>query len=37
LDAATGNVLRDAKKVKDGQKLKTRLKSGEIFSEVKVA
>jgi exodeoxyribonuclease VII large subunit len=37
LDAATGNVLRDAKKVKSGQKLKTRLKSGEIFSEVKVA
>ena len=36
LDAATGNVLRDAKKVKDGQKLKTRLKSGEILSEVKV-
>ncbi len=37
LDAATGDVLRDAKKVKEGQKLKTRLKSGEIFSEVKVA
>jgi exodeoxyribonuclease VII large subunit len=37
LDAATGNVLRDAKKVKGGQKLKTRLNSGEIFSEVKVA
>jgi exodeoxyribonuclease VII large subunit len=37
LDVATGNVLRDAKKVKNGQKLKTRLKSGEIFSEVKVA
>jgi exodeoxyribonuclease VII large subunit len=36
LDATTGNVLRDAKKVKDGQKLKTRLKSGEILSEVKV-
>ena len=37
LDVATGDVLRDAKKVKEGQKLKTRLKSGEIFSEVKVA
>ncbi len=37
LDAATGNVLRDAKKVKGGQKLKTRLKSGEILSEVKIA
>jgi exodeoxyribonuclease VII large subunit len=37
LDVATGNVLRDAKKVKGGQKLKTRLKSGEIFSEVKAA
>jgi exodeoxyribonuclease VII large subunit len=37
MDAMTGNVLRDAKKVKGGQKLKTRLKSGEIFSEVKLA
>jgi exodeoxyribonuclease VII large subunit len=31
-DAGTGKVLRDAKKVKVGQKLKTRLKAGEIFS-----
>jgi exodeoxyribonuclease VII large subunit len=36
LDMATGNVLRDAKKVKGGQKIKTRLKSGEILSEVKM-
>jgi exodeoxyribonuclease VII large subunit len=33
MDAADGKVLRDAKKIKAGQKLKTRLKSGEIFSE----
>lgn len=32
-DAATGKVLRDAKKVKAGQKIKTRLKTGEIVSE----
>jgi exodeoxyribonuclease VII large subunit len=32
MDAANGKVLRDAKKIKAGQKLKTRLKSGEIFS-----
>jgi exodeoxyribonuclease VII large subunit len=32
MDAASGKVLRDAKKVTAGQKLKTRLKSGEIFS-----
>ena len=31
-DAATGKVLRDAAKVKAGQKLKTRLAKGEIFS-----
>jgi exodeoxyribonuclease VII large subunit len=31
-DAATGKVLRDAKKVAAGQKLKTRLAKGEIFS-----
>ncbi len=31
-DAATGAVLRDAGKVKAGQRLKTRLKAGEIFS-----
>ena len=32
MDAATGQVLREAKVVKSGQKLKTRLKSGEIIS-----
>jgi exodeoxyribonuclease VII large subunit len=31
-DAATGKVLRDATKVKTGQKLKTRLKKGEVLS-----
>ncbi len=31
-DAATGTVLREAAKVKAGQRLKTRLKTGEIFS-----
>ena len=35
MDAASGKVLRDAGKVKIGQKLKTRLKAGEIFSEVR--
>jgi exodeoxyribonuclease VII large subunit len=34
LDAATGKVLRDAAKVKAGQKLNTRLKKGEILSNV---
>jgi exodeoxyribonuclease VII large subunit len=34
LDAATGQVLRDAKPVKPGQRLRTRLKSGEIQSRV---
>jgi exodeoxyribonuclease VII large subunit len=32
MDAATGKVLRDAAKVKTGQKLKTRLSGGEILS-----
>ncbi|MGH7939583.1 MAG: exodeoxyribonuclease VII large subunit [Limisphaerales bacterium] len=32
MDAGTGKVLREAKKVKAGQKLKTRLKTGEIVS-----
>jgi exodeoxyribonuclease VII large subunit len=32
MDAASGKVLRDAHKVKAGQKLKTRLKAGEIVS-----
>jgi exodeoxyribonuclease VII large subunit len=31
-DVATGKVLRDAKLVKTGQRLRTRLKKGEIFS-----
>ena len=31
-DAVTGTVLREAAKVKTGQRLKTRLKTGEIFS-----
>jgi exodeoxyribonuclease VII large subunit len=31
-DAATGKVLHDAAKVKAGQKLKTRLAKGEVFS-----
>jgi exodeoxyribonuclease VII large subunit len=33
MDVASGKVLRDAAQVKAGQKLKTRLKKGEIFSE----
>jgi exodeoxyribonuclease VII large subunit len=32
LDAATGKVLRDAAQVKAGQRLKTRLKQGEVSS-----
>ena len=31
-DAQTGKVLREAKEVKAGQRLKTRLKAGEVFS-----
>jgi exodeoxyribonuclease VII large subunit len=31
-DAATGKVLREAKEVGSGQRLKTRLKAGEVFS-----
>jgi len=34
MDAANGKVLRDAKKTKAGQRLKTRLKTGEIVSKV---
>jgi exodeoxyribonuclease VII large subunit len=34
MDAASGKVLHNSDKVKSGQKLKTRLKKGEIFSEV---
>jgi exodeoxyribonuclease VII large subunit len=33
MDAATGRVLRDAGEVKAGQRLKTRLKAGEVFSK----
>jgi exodeoxyribonuclease VII large subunit len=33
-DAATGKVLRDAAKVKPGQKMKTRLARGEVVSDV---
>ena len=33
-DAETGKVLREAKKVQVGQRLKTRLKAGEVFSKV---
>ena len=34
MDAATGKVLRDARSIKAGQKLRTRLKTGEISSRV---
>jgi exodeoxyribonuclease VII large subunit len=34
MDAATGEILRDAKKVKRGQLLRTRLKTGEVQSRV---
>ncbi len=34
MDAATGSVLRDAKKAKKGQRLRTRLHHGEIASQV---
>jgi exodeoxyribonuclease VII large subunit len=33
MDAATGKVLRDAAQVKAGQRLKTRLKKGEVISK----
>jgi exodeoxyribonuclease VII large subunit len=36
-DAATGMILRDAGKIKFGQKLKTRLKNGEILSRAEAA
>ena len=32
-DAATGKILREAKEVKAGERLKTRLKVGEVFSK----
>jgi exodeoxyribonuclease VII large subunit len=31
-DAATGKVLREARQVEAGQRLKTRLKAGQVFS-----
>jgi exodeoxyribonuclease VII large subunit len=34
LDMATGKVLRDTAQVKSGQRLKTRLKKGEVSSRV---
>jgi exodeoxyribonuclease VII large subunit len=34
LDAATGKILRDAKRLKPGQQLKTRLQTGEVHSTV---
>ncbi|HEX3889805.1 MAG TPA: exodeoxyribonuclease VII large subunit [Verrucomicrobiae bacterium] len=37
MDAATGKVLRDAGKIKAGQKLKTRLKAGETLSRAEPA
>lgn len=37
MDAANGKVLRNAKNVKAGQKLKTRLKAGEVFSRAEKA
>ena len=36
-DATSGKVLRDANKVKAGQKIKTKLKAGEIFSRAEKA
>lgn len=35
MDAESGKILRDAKLVKPGQRLKTRLKTGEVISEAK--
>jgi exodeoxyribonuclease VII large subunit len=37
MDAASGKVLRDARQVKAGQKLKTRLKRGEMVSKAEPA
>jgi exonuclease VII large subunit len=34
MDASSGKVLRDARKVKTNQRLKTRLKAGEVLSRV---
>ena len=34
MDAKTGEILRDARQVKAGQRLRTRLKSGEITSRI---
>jgi exodeoxyribonuclease VII large subunit len=35
-DAASGEVLRDAAKVKAGQKLRTRLQKGQLASNVEL-
>jgi exonuclease VII large subunit len=37
MDVASGKVLRDAKIIKAGQKLKTRLQTGEILSRAETA
>ena len=37
MDADTGKVLRDAKRVKTGQRLKTRLQAGEVVSRAESA
>jgi exodeoxyribonuclease VII large subunit len=34
MDATTGTVLRDAKKAKKGQRLRTRLHHGELASQI---
>ncbi len=34
MDAASGEILRDATKIKPGQRLRTRLKTGEVASQV---
>lgn len=34
MDAKTGNILRDARKLESGKRLKTRLKTGEVISVV---
>jgi len=35
-DAVTGKVLRDAARVKPGQRLKTRLAKGAVLSQVEI-
>jgi exodeoxyribonuclease VII large subunit len=34
MDAATGEILRNAQRIKPGQRLRTRLKTGEVHSQV---